>query len=260
VRPIAIASLAVIGCEQGGVRSQSFSLPAAGDGTIFVIVEVGQVAEGRERYGRLGAVTELGGPSLEIEAGDLSIAEFPPGTFNGVRGPELVFMGGPADPRDGMDAVRMPKPTRAFKVDRGALDDSEVELSDLRVPCDPARAATRPSVEVDPSPRCPVAKASVVTCDSIASVWTERRATTPAGQARVSLAQKGCRIEIACIVGTPCVSPFPMWAVLPPHGAAKGEDALLELVSIASPVVRCPRVGGAVPTFDCPDGAIELAR
>lgn len=255
--------LAAAGCRQSQVRPQTVPLPQdAEEGTIFAVVDLGREVPDLDRYGRLGDIDRLGGPSLEVEAAQVFVARYPRGSFNGVRGPELVYVGA-SEERDGLDAVRLPAPAEMFEVVEGALvpaGDPPAKYADLRVPCDASRAATRPSYDIDAAPRCPINGAPVVvTCDNLPRGRWIARIGDGDQEIPVGLTQQGCRVDLECTDEDGCPPEFPMMGVLPPKGAATGEAALMRL----DPLERsgsCVRTEEDTPTFECADLRFTLAR
>lgn len=251
--------LAAAGCQQSEVRPQTVPLPLdANEGTMFAVVDLGRDVPDLDRYGRLGDMDRLGGPTLDVEAARVFVAQFPRGSFNGVRGPELVYVRD-SEVRDGLDAVRLPNPEKVFEVVEGALVPAEEPpgtYADLRVPCDASRAATRPSYDVDDDPRCPIYGAPVVvTCDRLSGMrWTAR---TGEREVQIGVTQEGCRVELTCAEDEACPAEFPMRAILPPQGAAAGEAALMELFPVEGGE-RCVRMEGEVPTFECGASTLTL--
>ena len=234
-------------------------LPESEESTIFVIVDLDESIQPADRFGRLGNVERLGGPTLDIEASAPHVIPFPRGSFNGVVGPERVIVR--TDLRDGLDAVRLPIPEKMFALQGSELVavDPPPSIAELRVPCDSSRAATRPSVEEDPEPRCAIIDGAVViTCATLATTRTARTIQLAGREIAVVLTQEGCRVELSCVSDSDCAPGFPMRAILPPRASASGEGALLELVSVIDPHFRCPRTEAETPTFACPDATMTL--
>jgi hypothetical protein len=180
--------------------------------------------------------------------------------FGGYRGPDIVYESS-GDEREGFDAVRFPAALEHYTLQNGALapvPDVEMGLVDeLRIPCDRLSASTRPAFEQDPEPRCPSgarARQALVSCEEIVASGVGRRTViTESETFDVTLAQRGCRIDMACADDGRCGSSFPMFGVLPPRLAAEGNEAMTTFASVADRAALCRRADDG--TYACPDGS-----